>query len=354
MFPQKRTQIAASLLGISLVGIVPSNAFANESNQDPFAQLQTAKIDLGEIDINTPSHVSTFSSTDESTSKVDEYLEQQAREGNLVDIGDVRTAQLADPLTEGTIDLVWVDGLIPSEINRSELPLDDEQSQSGIGVGFAQEPATEEEFNSQTVGMGYNYAEPNGMYRVSNDCWWGYFEPAYSSEAGNHHQMMSCYEKWAESGTREWAYNRWGLWDMAAHSWGRAETVDYTIRSRPWAGTSSDITKLNRWVPLGPSQCTPSGGTFSLTFAGAGISVPIGDCTNTEVDPNLAERSMGIDWNGKSSNQLGLDFAMHVTARDSSLIPSFADYNWAEVQNCGAFCAPGNPVYAHVHKDSGW
>lgn len=168
---------------------------------------------------------------------------------------------------------------------------------------------------------------------------------------------MSCYEKWAESGTRQWAYNRWGIWSKASPLLGSAATIDLTLRSRPWEGMESRISKLNKWVPTSPSsQCNP-GGSFDLTYYGAGLNVDIDNCEDMSVLPEIGEKSMGIDWDGSSTRQqMALDFAMHITATNDTIIPMFADYMWAEVRNCGVIpCNPTQiPTYKYVHTDSGW
>lgn len=340
-----------------MVGLTQGTAQASETSDDqPPEGLESAHIDLTENGIDY--FTGKTNQETASSESVDEYIEYQARNGNLVDSEDVRAMSLDDPLGEGSIDIVWVDGLTPTEVNRSKLDLEDDASQSGIGIAVAQDLASKDDTDPHPVGMGYSFAEPNGMYRQAYDCWSGYFDPFYASVAGNHHQMVSCYEKWAESGTRAWAYNRWSLWSKADPVIGRSATIDYTIRSRPWTGTEHAVTSLNSWVPTSPSsQCSP-GGDFSLQQGGVGITVPIANCEDTAILIDLGAQELGIDWDGvDTGRQRSLDFAMHVTANNTTIVPTFADYVWAEVRDCGisvcsGITAPG--TYKYVHRDSGW
>ncbi|ASU82561.1 hypothetical protein CDO52_06980 [Nocardiopsis gilva YIM 90087] len=80
------------------------------------------------------------------------------------------------------------------------------------------------------------------------------------------------------------------------------------------------------------------------------------NCEGVKTLPDTGAKSMGVDWDPGNNNavQLGLDFGMQVTARDSEVVPTWADYVWAEVQSCGIICTPLDPSYSYVHTDSGW
>ncbi|PRY02559.1 hypothetical protein CLV72_1011161 [Allonocardiopsis opalescens] len=204
--------------------------------------------------------------------------------------------------------------------------------------------------------MGYAAATPNGMYLYSNDCFTGYFAPQFPSD--HDHHMVTCYEKYAEAGTREWAYNRWGLWTTADADLNvRTALIDYTLRSRPWQGTGARISRMNDYEPRSPStQCNP-GANVDVGFNGTGISIPIDNCEDVVVLPDTGARSMGVDYDPpfiRSGDQRALDFGMHVTARDTTTVPLYADYVWAEVMTCSIICSPENPSFSYVHTDSGW
>lgn len=292
-----------------------------------------------------------------SAERVRAYLEEAAREGRLVDVARVRVATLRDPAA-GQIDLIWDDLAEPQYVGVTDRTDGADAGQTGVGVVFAEResavPGT-----PTAAGLGYEAGyNLRGMYQYGNTgCRTVRFDPKYSSSSD--HWTTTCYQKFAQSGTNRWIYNRWALWNRAKPDSGtRAENVDFTTRSRPWAGHEYKVVALDGWTPAaGTSQCAETLSYDLHVTSGVSVTIPLHRCSVTTVLPEANKRSMGMDWNGRSQNQLYEDYGMAIRADSTATVPIFADYLWAEVQYCGnvagASCAGGPSQYL-VEKDSGW
>lgn len=171
-----------------------------------------------------------------SADRVRRFLDEAARNGRLVDLAQVRVATVTDPHA-GQIDLVWDDGGTPQYVgvtSRSSAG----NNQVGLGAVFS-EPEVQMPPAPSAGGLGYESGyDLKNMYEYgSPGCRTVYFNPRYPSVGDEDHWTTTCYQKFAQSGTDRWIYNRWALWDQAEPHWAvRAETIDFTTRSRPWSG----------------------------------------------------------------------------------------------------------------------
>ncbi|CAM3957529.1 hypothetical protein NOGI109294_20230 [Nocardiopsis gilva] len=356
MIPHRKNMalVGASAALIALVGSIPASADEKSGWSTP----EVAHISGDELMNAQDSSVDGRASN--ASGRLESFLDEQAKLGNLLDASEVESASIKNPLDGRKIDIVWSDALRPTEMNLSSREGPKENVAAGMGIAVSNNPEVEQDKApaSTATGAGYGSGTPNGMYLQANDCLTAYYEPQFESE--DDHHMVTCYEKFAESGTREWVYNRWSLWTTAQIGDGgidgKAVPIDYTIRSRPWRGTSGRISKMNDFAPRSPeTNCSP-GASFTLGYAGSGVTIPMENCEGVKTLPDTGAKSMGVDWDPGNNNavQLGLDFGMQVTARDSEVVPTWADYVWAEVQSCGIICTPLDPSYSYVHTDSGW
>jgi hypothetical protein len=287
--------------------------------------------------------------------KVNRFLDEQARSGRLVDRGALKMALLPSPFAKGEIGVIWDDASVLDKLDVFEQE-NDEQGQVGIGAVFGERPAGAAAKGAVAAGgFGYGggFNPKGGLYKYSSGCRTVFFASAYPSNED--HWTTTCYQKWAQSGTRNWIYNRWAVWDKAQprYSWDWNWTTDFTIRSRPWAGYESRVSGIQNWTPhFGSGSCGDIG-NVTLAIGGASLTIPLHKCQSQQVLPNATARSMGIDWDGSTTGQLFLDFGLELVAANSTTVPIYADYVWATVKYCQAPCAA--PSWQNLKwTDSGW
>ncbi|XVV09187.1 hypothetical protein ACQP2X_30615 [Actinoplanes sp. CA-131856] len=359
--------VSSALLTILSTGVVGTGA-AMAAEAEP--AVEVARIDRAEI-LRSAIRGSQLEKVSATTrTRVKSHLESAARQGRLVSAADVRVATLPDPFAAGeTIDLVWTGQAVPQQALLAQADHGDDGIQFGLGVAMAEEqsptltradapPATK-----SSSGYG-GFADVQNMYTYSNDCLTVWFNPRYVG--GQQHQLVSCYEKMAQSRTRHWIYNRWGMFTVGQNGFpgSRTEVVDFTLRSRPWSGQESKVTRLNKWVPEGPSQncSTTSPVQIGGVYGGVTgmIAIPINQCTNIRVFANSpTNKAIGVDWDGVNRSQVRLDIAGDYDASDAVVVPSWADYSWAEVHSCpniGVACSVHGQFTKELWSqiDSGW
>jgi hypothetical protein len=294
--------------------------------------------------------------SDKQQTHLHQFLDRESREGRLLNDSDVTVTTLPDPFRSGrTVDVAWSGARPPADVALQWL--DDGKAGGAQAIGV--KPAVNDAIVTSAPGVaaggsGYDTAvSPSNMYRQNNGCVTVWFNAAYSSQD---HQLVSCFEKWAQPGTNHWIYNRWGLWTRATDPGGYAETREFTVRSRPWKGQESRLTQLNSWQPAGPSSTCQELGALKIggTYSGVTgeISVPIRTCSNTilKVDPSTRMIGIGIE-GSESGRQMRVDVAGDYKASNSSVVPTWADYTWVQVDYCP------QPFRCHeywLNKESGW
>lgn len=285
-----------------------------------------------------------------TTSLVDRFLLSRARDGVLSDAKSVRVAMLPDPaFRDRNIELVWhatgkPQGLFLAHDTNGEPGA----SSSALGFSFV-EDRTAGSYSLVTGGSGYgNATSVSGAYLYSSGCADIYFTSGY----GPQHHMITCYQKYARSGTDYWIYNRHTAFNKASTPVGlSAYYVDFTIRSRPWRGYESRVWQMLDWAPAQPSNHCGSA-TASISAGPASISFPVSQCTSVTPLANASQKMFGMDFNGRASQRyMRLDAAGAFRASNTTVVPIFADYNWVEVRAC-TLTNCGDKV--HAQWDSGW
>ncbi|MFG1823648.1 hypothetical protein ACGFIJ_14270 [Microbispora bryophytorum] len=286
---------------------------------------------------------------------VQRHLDEEARRGNLVDRKDVHLFTSRDAATNVEVGVVWDGSARPDRIDivRRD-PKGIGANQLGVGVGFREDPqaAGVSSPTASSAGFGYeNVVSYKGVSQVgSTSCGTVYWTPDYYSQED--HWSTTCYQKWKQSGTKNWIYNRWGLFDQAESSTNSPRTVDVTFRSKPWSGYESRVTGIKGWSPaFGPTTCSDTA-NYTLSFSSTvSVTIPIHRCNSMAVLPNATQHSMGMDFDGETTNQVYLDYGLALYASDSATTPVYADYTWAEV-DWGAVWDPN--VNTLLWTDSGW
>jgi hypothetical protein len=196
--------------------------------------------------------------------------------------------------------------------------------------------------------------EARGMYLYSSGCRTAKLAASYPSSTP--HMLTTCYEKWAQAGTRNWVYYRWADWQQAKPSGlSAAVTLDFTIRSRPWKGQEYKVANVTSYSSvLGGSNCNNIA-TVSLNFsASVGVSIPIHQCSAISRFYDASQHSIMADFNGKTKGVLHLDYAITIVAADTRVVPTFADYAWAEIEYCTRPVLCRYPSQYIVDRDAGW
>jgi hypothetical protein len=336
--------VAAATASLLVLGVAPANATEDATQVRQYlantlaASTRPASLAQGK-----------------SAERVQRFMDEAARSGRLVDIARVRIATVNDP-DAGQIDMVWDDLGDAQYLGVTNLAQPGVGVQTGVGFAFT-EPTTPSPATPGAGGFGYEGGySVTGMYQYNGGCRTVYFDPAYWSTQD--HWTTTCYQKFAKAGTNKWIYNRWALFNRAKPESGvRGEIRDMTIRSRPWKGYESRVVGLDTWTPaVGSSNCTETV-QFKFEYSGASITIPIHRCSTTKVLPEANIHSMGMDFDGRTSNQLYEDFGMAFRASTTAAIPIMADYFWAEVQYCedyGVGCGGYAASQYLKLTDAGW
>lgn len=300
--------------------------------------------------------------------RVQRHLAERAQSGHYLDASQVKAASIPNPLdTSKNIDLVWSGERDPGAVRVNQRIQGDDGGAIGVNVTFNPPKRTTRNGPSQAsataaLGSGFEGAtsHPN-MYSEGNDCYTVWFNPTYSSVNNNDHQMNTCWEIWAQDKTVHFIYNRWALWTIArpARAAVEANTVDFSILSRPWKTRAGDIEKINKSTPAaGSTTCTD---VLPITIGGAyggtsgQITIPVHRCETTWIHFDRNKNQFGIDWDGSSPNQLRLDAAGDYNAINKTVLPVWADQTFAAVEWCNwdDWCVVGYDEN-WKYQDSGW
>jgi hypothetical protein len=285
--------------------------------------------------------------------RVDTFLDLEARQGRYRDKAQVREATV-ESADGGLITVVHGTDSRPESLAVATQAFD---SGSEVQTEFAGEFAeTDTGPAPATGGFGYGGGlNPQGMYKYNGGCRTVFFEPLYAHK--DDHWTTTCYEKWAQSGTRNWIYNRWGWFTRGTPSARYAYVIDYEIRSRPWKGYESRVTQLFDHTPA-PSSSSSCSNTanWSLKIGPVGITIPGHRCNGSfVVFPNANVRSGGVDWGNQKLGQVFLDFGIAIQASNTSTVPLYADYTYAVVcDGLTAATCTSNRQQALKLTDSGW
>ncbi|GHD37967.1 hypothetical protein GCM10007147_46090 [Nocardiopsis kunsanensis] len=222
MHPPKKVNVTViASITVASAFMFPTSAFAHEKGD----------ISVAQIDMQQLNGAANPDGETASESKVKDYLASQARQGNLVDEKEVMSASVESPLDGSSVDLVWNDSMSPTEMNLSLLEGEGEKaSQVGLGVAMKHNEVDMDGTRETPIGMGYGAASDiDGMYLFSQDCFNAYFGPNYDTVDDEDHYMTTCYQKFAESGTVNWVYNRWGHWETAEPVTGTAVALPFCM-----------------------------------------------------------------------------------------------------------------------------
>ncbi|UQU65772.1 hypothetical protein COUCH_05485 [Couchioplanes caeruleus] len=373
--PERGPQVAlASMVGMGLLIAASGAAHASPAQTAP--TVRTARIASADIvrvshraDMSGAAQVSKLRAQGsdkvqaQENSRVTDFLDRRARAGHLLRKADVQVATIANPLLSGhSISVVWSGSSAPGDISLQSVG-DDENGASGLGIQFQPDGSAETLDGAPAQlagGSGYDAGvNPKNMYKYSNGCNNAYWDASYSS---TDYHVESCFEKWAQSGTSHWVYNRWGLFTRPNSTTANPDIRDFTIRSKPWKvdlyHPSSYISKLNSWQPTGPSQsCTTKTATLGGTYNGitANIGIPVQTCNTSilHIDTGLKMIGIGVEGHEPTGRQVRVDVGGDYTATDKSSVPVWADYAWATVRYIkGPQTVTDTDDY--VLKDSGW
>jgi hypothetical protein len=296
--------------------------------------------------------------------RVNEYLDQQARAGRLIDERLVSAAALPDPFKPGAeIHVVWDSSSIVQAIVLAQADFADGGNQVGMGVEVGGVPRSTRAARGPTAtGSGFDAIRTQrNMYKEASGCVDTWFDPRYPSSRD--HKMVSCFELWGQDRTVHWVYNRWQLWTPAVPSAGTYRTTDLYAAARPWRGLESRMARLNDWEPrsLDATCYTAATASLSGTYGGVTgqVSIPIQKCEDYWLDISSSTRKIGIDYqldddtNSGRQGQMYMDVAGDFDAINATVEPVMADYNWATVRSCTGpqtVCSKRS----FVRKDDGW
>jgi hypothetical protein len=333
---------------------------------DPAPRIVTAHIDGATIKqaLATQSKLRSVAGDKVAAAK-SEHLKSQARSNRLLDTAAVEAVVVPNPLG-GDLSIAWDGARMPESVDLRQAQFNDGSVDDAMKMTLAPEPAAETKapaLGSAAGGFGFSAGvNPNGMYRYNGSCQTVTWNPSYVATSSDpnrrKHHAGTCFEKWAKSGTNRWIYNHWSdfLQAQSTSNLDYAKTVDYTIRSRPYKGQESKVLRMTNYtIPSSSSNCTDIG-TVNLTVSGGGVSIPLHKCNKTTVTAYSSTKELAMDWSGSTTGQLYLDEALAFDASNSSVVPVFADYVWAEVQ----YCEDTDCLVQNYHsdiaawKESGW
>jgi len=345
------------VLTTGVLALAGSLTMPSVATSAPGFTTQTASVDMSMVQRASHSGADTTRLDSVARKAVDQHIQEQAADNRLLADSDVNVAIVDNPLSGGRIGLVWEHGSAPVRVDvfRAARP-DGSTADEGLAAAFTE--TAESEPAASGSGFGYSPGiNPVGMYPYSDGCRTIFFVPDYA--ANRDHKTTTCFQKWAEHGTDQWIYNRWAEFlqgDPSDSLFDHARTVDFTIRSRPWAGQESKVNRISTWTPLGGGKTCSEVLNFSVTLGSVGLSVPVHQCETRTSLANATAKSMGVDWDGSTSSQLFLDFGLGLHAANSTVVPVYADYVWAEVQHCeDSDCLVGAWHSQYLTwRDSGW
>jgi hypothetical protein len=359
------------LLVVAAVITPQSMALAAEpSPKRPTVDLQVRAVRHEAKDIDPNIKTSREVANDaKARQRVDDYYRSASRAGRLVDETSVRYLSLPDPVDPRiTVDMAFPGSKKPASVSYA--------TQAGGISAVGTEWAPDLDGNASLApnyraGSGFDGAISTSNMTI-DDAWTSDQWFTAQVNHGSDHYLITAYEAWRPtSGTGHWVYNRWGLFTRAYDysSWWESVNYyiyDYTVASRPWSGTTG-VGTLYQFEPPGPVQsCPDNPPTFTLgaSFGGinVGATIPLRQCTTILQLSNVSAKTIKIDlfpdgqgqWT--ADQQKRLDVAGRY-ARNGSAWPTWADYNYVEVQACWWVLGDGTVCYspaAYVKKDSGW
>lgn len=338
--------------GVALVVVLASGVVFGTgaaASAAPASKPTVVTISASEL-LGTPKRFQGAAAADQADAKA--FALGQARQGRAVDAARLWIGSGTDPLTHGRVSAVWEGSYKPREF-RFAASHGAVSNADGFGVAMADD-ADGVRINSATAGFGFMGAVSwTNMYRYAGACSTATFDAWYS---GTNHSLTTCFEKWARSGTDNWIYNRWALFTQAQQQWWETfwPTIDdFTIRSRPWKGLESRVWQLGAWQPAsGGSTCSDIA-NVDVSIGAAKITVPIHRCESLTALPDANQHSMGLDWNGSTTDQRYLDMAFALRAANTVVVPVYADYSWAIVNSCTTLHICNIDEVANL-KDAGW
>jgi len=275
------------------------------------------------------------------------FLDDMARLGRLYDTADLGVTSVSGG-PAGAVTVVSPSGYAPVDVETASLS-ENGADRSGFGVAMVADsaPAAPQSRVGLGFGAGVNAV---GMNYKSGACATQFFTPQYA--AGSDHRLTTCWEKWKSSSDARYIYNRWAWFTRANPAGGYAGTLDFTIRSRPWAGHEGKVTAFLGHTPAFPNNDCGAQANASLSVGPGSLSIPVHRCASTSILENANTKSGGMDWNGQTAGQLFLDFGIAI---NTNAEPVYADYSWMEVcKSLVAATCPGNPSQYLIRKDSGY
>ncbi len=346
---------------IGIVGCLVFNAIisptvhAAENEESPqHAQLSTTASQSGRSNITSQSEIAEHLVTDDNTSaEKTKFLNQMALMNRLYNIDDI--AEYRVPGLSGDTIIISPAGYTPVFVGTEVNPpgTNGKQRYHGIGTKFNKKINSINSVFATGLGFSAGYTISNNLNIVSSDCNTIYFTPEYSSNFN--HRLSTCYEKWQQTNSNNYIYNRWAWFKRATPvaSQRYSAVLDFTIRSKPWKGYENRIARMTGHTPAVSQNSCSTTATVSLGYGAATLNIPIHRCSYTEALEEFNEHSGGIDWNGQTTKQLYLDFGMKIESNGSS--PIFADYAWVEIcDSLTSWTCPFNPSQYLIHKDAGW
>lgn len=350
---------------VVMIGVLASLGFTAvpASAQEPASDVHEA-VFTGEEILNQQLDPADAEAAEQSQ----KLLDLNARGGMLTDAARISTAILEHPADGSPISVSWEGDRNPEELFIGRVTTETEETAGGSdAVGLISSTEAPEPTSLMSGGSGFGGATMlnSGMYLATSGCSLIQFTPGWSNPE-DEHAMTTCYQKFALSGSDLWAYNRYTNFNIAAQttSWPyldlNAGFVDFTIRARPVSGTDSNFHSLRDWAPRDADINCPNAGSANLGVSGFNLSIPIDQCSNTEtfVGENGSLFHFARDYDGPSpegQETMTLDAAIAFQAANTTVIPSFADYDWVEIGFCQtniASQACDNDV--HFQWDSGW
>jgi hypothetical protein len=305
-----------------------------------------------------------------STAGIRAHLDQQVRNGRLVDERNVRETRVPDPyFPDKTIDIVFEDGIELDTIIYEKHTDRQGSVGTGMGTGSHERPGVVVG-RSLTPSAGYSaYVGDENMDVVGGPRCVSYeWGPGFVSANNANHRINSCYEKHQRIGTEYYVYNRWADVNRATPSLipETAYITDFTIRSRPWAGKESRIGSLIDWQPKFLQYECMTVATIELSKDIRGIqtkvTIPFTLCRDFVPKMDAGRKMIAIDlyndgetfiWSSRPHYRLDMA-GQYLATTTTTGYASWADRNWLAVQWCSLPRLLCDPSVAYEGKDSGW
>jgi hypothetical protein len=344
------TVAAMSAVVITGTGIATPAAAAPKS--------LTGKINKYERSALRPSTAVTGELRQKMDSARSEYIDYAARHGQLADSRTVSV--FTDPTSSvvlaaggGTV----VDKVSVGTVDGIARGVGVETHESGTSTtaappvtGFAGDPSTDGYRMAAAGSHVVTVADdpdikPDAHFSNYVKSWYWKYELPEGSEA-------NAFSSTERSGADFWVYARRGDANPggSGNDIGSSRMDDFTIRARPWGGTSGNFKRMIGRLPVSSSSSCTGTGNLEISAGPYSVAIPQTNCSNVGgVTSTSSPYEFGSDWDGDTQGAVSIEAIASFKVAEGK-IPSFADYIWMNFMTITA----GYPVATVKWTDTGW